>query len=110
MRLHFASAAARLNSIVGLKNMHVRVIVQGVTREPSDDDADGSGFYTARDVEAQSLEHAKELVLCLVRSDRRSLEHAPEEVLRLLVRQSFEIAPSDVNTKHGYVYYDGRDE
>ena len=88
--------------------MHVRVIVQGVTREPGDEDADGSGFYTARDVETQSLEHAKELVLHLVRSDPQSLEGAPDGVLRLFVTQAFEISRSDVNANHGYVYYDGR--
>jgi hypothetical protein len=90
--------------------MHVRVIVRGVTREPSDDDVDGSGFYTARDVEAQNLEHATELAFLMVRHDPRSLENAPDGVLRLIIDQVFEIVPSDANANHGYVYYDGRDD
>jgi hypothetical protein len=90
--------------------MLIRVLVQGVTREPSDEDPDGGGFYTARDVEAQTPEHATEIAFASVRKDRRSFENAPSGILRLLVDQLFTIDGEDAKANHGYVYYDGGEE
>jgi hypothetical protein len=90
--------------------MQIRVVVHGVTRERSTEDAEGAGFYTARDVEAQNIQHASELALLLVRRDSRSRENAPDGIVRLFVKQAFEIAPSEANDKHGYIYYDGQED
>jgi hypothetical protein len=50
------------------------------------------------------------LAFLLVRRDLRSVENAPNGIVRLLVKDAFEIAPSEANDKHGYIYYDGQED
>ena len=81
-----------------------RVVMHGITREPTDADPDGAGFYTARSMEAESEQHAVESALRSVRSN-------PEagDIVRLLVDEVCEILPSEVQA-HGFIFYDGRED
>lgn len=81
-----------------------RVVMHGITREPTNADPGGAGFYTARSLEAESDQHAVESALRAVRSN-------PEAgaVVRLLVHEVFEIPPGEVQA-HGFIFYDSHED
>jgi len=89
-----------------------RVIVHGVFREPTAKDKDGSGFYTARMVQADSGQDAGELALQLVAKDLRASHSAgvaPERRAKLGIDQ---IVTLDCNDEFkegplGFVFYEG---
>jgi hypothetical protein len=78
-----------------------RVVMQGITREPTDADPDGAGFYTARSLQAESEQHAVESAMRSVRSNAEA-----GNIVRLIVQQVFEIEPDEVQP-HGFIFYDG---
>ena len=79
-----------------------RVVMHGITREPTDGDPEGAGFYTARSLKAESEQHAVEAALRSVRSN-------PEvgHLVKLLVKEVFEVAPAEVRAQHGFIFYEG---
>lgn len=97
-------STATLGSNLGLTCF--RVLVHGVTREPTEDDPDGAGFYSAQSVRAENHEHAFELAFRLVREDPRSTERGP--IVRLQVDEAFEVDCGEGGMRHGITYYDGK--
>jgi hypothetical protein len=83
-----------------------RVVVHGITREPTEADSDGDGFYAAQSVRAENEQHAVELAFRNVREDPRSTEEGP--IPRLAVEDAFEIDPSRLEERYGYIYYGGK--
>ncbi len=80
-----------------------KVVVHGINREPTATEPDGSGFYTAQSVQADSLQRAIEDAFLFIQKDPRSTERGP--LLRLDVEDVFEIDHAELGTHHGYIYY-----
>ncbi len=113
-RVLCAPGGTRLSSDVGQpREMNrYRVIVHGVFRAPSSGDKDGSGFYTARMVEAECSQDAAALALGLIAGDKRASQPGTSGVALRAALSIDQIVTLDRNDKFddgplGFIFYDG---
>ena len=88
-----------------------RVIVHGVFRQPTRVDKDGSGFYTARCVQAQHRQAAGKLALDRVASDPRvshsEFDGSPRTKLEIDYIVTLHEDDDCDESPLGIIYYDG---